>query len=116
MVYCCAADSPDCGGEKASGPPPRRILIVEDDHVTQTLYNKLLTHQGHVVHIAASARSARLHLETQTYDLILLDAWLPDSHGAEVIKSVRGNPRHAHVPIIVISSDDSPENMRMMKE
>lgn len=42
-------------------------------------------------------------------DLILLDLRLPDGSGLDVLRSVKANPAWASTPVIVLSSEKSPE-------
>ncbi len=52
--------------------------------------------------------SAALEILDETVDLILLDAEMPLTNGFEFAEQVRGDPRHHHVPILMISG--SSEN------
>lgn len=51
---------------------------------------------------------ASLHLP----DVILLDSHLPDIGGMEVLKTLLGTVQTAHIPVIAVSSDASPQQIR----
>ena len=59
---------------------------------------------------AVSGLEAIERLSLGRMDLVLLDLNMPDVHGLEVLKFIRGQPSLEHVPIIVLTTrgdDDS---------
>ena len=94
----------------------RRVLVVEDDPVTQLVFNRLVSLHGCTVHAVSTAKEAYEHLATYTYALVILDAHLPDSHGADIARQIRLDPRTAKTPIVAVSSDDGSPNVRLLKE
>ncbi len=57
---------------------PRRLLIVEDDSLTSSLLQEVLTAAGFQVGAVASAREARQELDAFDPDAVLLDIMLGD--------------------------------------
>ena len=53
------------------------ILVVEDDADINRLLTTLLTKEGYTVTAAYSGSEAAMRLETERYDLVLLDLMLP---------------------------------------
>jgi CheY-like chemotaxis protein len=47
-------------------------------------------------------------------DLVLLDLHLPDMPGAEILRRLRGDPRTHDIPVIVISADATPSQIRKL--
>lgn len=45
-------------------------------------------------------------------DLILLDLHLPDMQGDEVLRQLRRDPDTAHIPVVVISAEATPGQVR----
>ena len=43
-------------------------------------------------------------------DLVLLDLNLPKMDGFEVLRHIRASGKHAHVPVIIVTSSDSPQD------
>lgn len=70
-------------------PPKGRILCTEDDADTRDLINAILKSAGYEVQCAENAREALELAETQTFDLYLLDSWLPDIAGASLAAVLR---------------------------
>jgi DNA-binding response OmpR family regulator len=78
----------------------KRILCVEDDKDTCELLGVLFS--GYEVVFADSLKQAFSLLETQHFDLYVLDNWLPDGSGIEVCRRIHElKPR---VPIIFTSA------------
>jgi DNA-binding response OmpR family regulator len=53
---------------------------------------------------------------THRYDLILVDAHLPDCHGSEFIAAVRLGSQNDTTPIVAASNDDSRDNIALLLE
>lgn len=79
----------------------KKILVVEDDAEINLLLTTILTNSKMEATAAYSGTEALLRLETDTYDLILVDLMLPGMIGEELIKQIR---KKSQIPIIVISA------------
>ena len=53
---------------------------------SQILYAAGLTEEGYAVERVADGRTASLRLQTETWDLVLLDWWLPAEDGLQVLQ------------------------------
>jgi len=93
--------------------PGARILLVEDDEVLRDLIERNLQVRGHAVRTAGDARTALAHLQTDSFDLIILDICLPDQTGWEVLRTAQREGRlHPEVfegdsqrlPVVVLSA------------
>lgn len=85
-----------------------RILIVEDDDaLAQILYQHLIA-QHHVIDIATDGLEGWEHIQSITYDLILLDIDLPYLNGIELCKRLRA---HQHKePVLLLTARSEIEN------
>src|SRR5215813_2626668 len=82
----------------------KRILIVEDHSlISETLIN-LLKRYSQPYH-AHTGSDALQQIKKQAPDLILLDLRLPDMHGLELAKMVRGNAKTNSIPILAMSAN-----------
>ncbi|MBE6024744.1 MAG: response regulator transcription factor [Cellulosilyticum sp.] len=77
------------------------ILVVEDDEAINSLLVELLTKAGYKVQSAYSGTEAKLRLELETFQLVLMDLMLPGIKGEELIEEIR---KVKVMPIIVISA------------
>ncbi len=82
---------------------PKRVLVVEDNQFTATLYKKVLEREGfQVVHIADGA-SAFEAIQHEEFDLVLLDLMLPEMDGVEILKQTREQKVDFKTPVVVLS-------------
>jgi PAS domain S-box-containing protein len=82
-----------------------RLLVVEDNRDTSALLRDLLEAEGYQVDAVASGEAVFEQLEGATdVDLMVLDLMLPGMSGYEVIERLRGEPRFARIPILVLSA------------
>ena len=77
------------------------ILVIEDQEDLAELYEATLVKAGYRVRIAFSGEEGIAEFQSGGADLILLDMTLPEMHGTQVLREVRG--LNASVPVIVIS-------------
>ncbi|MBE6065587.1 response regulator transcription factor [Clostridium cochlearium] len=77
------------------------ILVVEDDEDINNLLYKILDKQGYRVTSAYSGSEAKMCLERQYFQLVLLDLMLPAISGENLISEIR---KFKTMPIIVISA------------
>jgi len=77
-----------------------RVLIVEDDAFTRSLFAAYMEREGYAVSVAASGREMLECLELQRHDLVLLDLMLPDEDGLVLARKIRAR---WSLPIIVIT-------------
>lgn len=80
---------------------PHRLLLVEDDDTLRTLMERTLGDYGYSVHATVSGRDALDLLKTNSYTLVLLDLYLPDLNGLEILKEMRRNS--ITTPVIVVT-------------
>ncbi len=80
------------------------ILIIEDNELNLKLVRDVLQHQGYRTVEANTARAGLgLALENQP-DLIVLDIWLPDLDGIQVLEQLRRSPRTSEIPCMAVTA------------
>lgn len=79
------------------------ILAVDDEEPIRELLASYLAAEGYRVTTAADAASARQLIETETFDLVVLDLRLPDGDGLGLVRQIRTD---SHIPVIILSSKD----------
>lgn len=82
-----------------------KILVVEDVREVQAMLVACLNAAGYTAIGAADAQSMRRALDTDSFDLILLDVRLPDGDGMELAQALRAQSK---VGIIIVSSRGAP--------
>jgi DNA-binding response OmpR family regulator len=73
----------------ATTSPKRRILCTEDDADTRDMLIFLLQHQGYEVICTDAAEEAISLAKAQSFDLYLIDSWLPNSSGLILTRKIR---------------------------
>ena len=79
----------------------RRILCVEDHADTRSMLTLLLEQAGYYVTAAENATVGLALAQTQTFDLLILDIWLPDGDGNNLCLKFREFDRRT--PIVIYS-------------
>ena len=69
--------------------PKGRILCTEDNEDTRELLILVLQKEGYEVVCVDNAEQAITLAKSQSFDLFLVDSWLPNSSGAMLTKKIR---------------------------
>jgi phosphoserine phosphatase RsbU/P len=72
------------------------LLVVDDNEDNRYTLTRRLNREGYQnLTMAANGREALDKLNTQVFDLVLLDIMMPDMNGYEVLEQVKGGARAA---------------------
>lgn len=82
-----------------------RILVVEDEARIADFLLRGLTEEGYAVEHAADGQAAWLKLQTDTWDLVLLDWWLPVEDGLQILRRFRQKNRST--PVLFLTARDA---------
>jgi CheY-like chemotaxis protein/HPt (histidine-containing phosphotransfer) domain-containing protein len=80
------------------------VLVVEDMALNQLLIKTLLDDFGFKYESASNGKVAIEKLETNTYDVILMDLQMPEMNGFEATEYIR-NTMNSKIPIIALTAD-----------
>ena len=83
-----------------------RILVVDDNESILGLLSRRLSREGHSIATASSGGQALSAMETEDFDLVLLDLMMPDMSGYEVLQRLKADDHLREVPVIVVSGLD----------
>ncbi|MCC7320545.1 MAG: response regulator [Rubellimicrobium sp.] len=83
-----------------------RILLAEDDEISQGLVKMLLGETGEIdLTIAGDGRTALVAALTERFDLMIIDQNLPQITGDRIVRQIRaGQGRNARTPILRFSA------------
>ena len=85
-----------------------KILIVEDEEISRNLYRMWL--KNYDLSFCDSEKSMYDTLSDKIFELIIMDIGLPGSKdGLALIKELKVNKDFLKIPIVCITSYDSPE-------
>jgi CheY-like chemotaxis protein len=88
---------------KAEARVQRRVLVVEDNIDSARMLALLLSQMGHKVEYAINGIVAIEVAHRFLPEIVFLDLLLPDAHGADVARQLRGNPKLAGTRIYAIT-------------
>ena len=90
------------------------ILVVDDSITTRTLEKSILEAQGFRVLLSVDGLDAlnRLRGGEVPVDLIIADVEMPRMDGFGLLQALKNDPRLAPIPVILMTSRSSPEDMR----
>jgi signal transduction histidine kinase/DNA-binding response OmpR family regulator/HAMP domain-containing protein len=105
-----AASVNEAGDDRASiGPGDRTILIVENDLAFAKLLLDAARRQGFKGLVSATAAAAISLIKEYMPTIVSLDIFLPDMPGWRVLDRLKADLSTRHIPICVVSTDDSRE-------
>jgi CheY-like chemotaxis protein len=95
---------------------PLRVLVADDNPLNLRIAARLLRDMGHSGVLVNGGRQALQALQTQAFDVMLLDVTMPDMGGLEALAELRTLERagRRHTPVIMVTAYDLPEDRRRL--
>jgi adenylate cyclase len=91
------------------------VLAVDDQPPNLRLLDAILSPRGYRVITASSGEQALELLPSSDFDLVLLDIVMPGMDGYEVCRRIRGEPRTAFLPVVMITASGDQEKTRAIE-
>ncbi|MGE4293821.1 MAG: response regulator [Desulfovibrio sp.] len=83
----------------------KRILIAEDDRISQRLARTLVESFGHAAFVSPNGKHAYEALKAEnSFDLLLTDIMMPEMDGRQLIQTLRGDTQLKNLPVIIMSA------------
>lgn len=82
----------------------KKILIVDDEPNIVISLEFLMKKEGFEVSVAGDGEEALSKVESFDPDLILLDVMMPRKSGFEVCETLRSNPKHGGLLIVMLTA------------
>ncbi len=92
-----------------------RVLVVEDIVLNQLLMRTLLDEFGFRCEVAANGKIAIEKLQSNQYDVILMDLQMPEMNGFEATQYIR-HEMNSDIPIIALTADVTTVDLDKCKE
>jgi CheY-like chemotaxis protein len=89
-----------------------RILLVEDNAINQILAQRLIRKRGHKLVVTNNGREALAAMESERFDLVLMDIQMPEMSGLEVTAEIRRKEKNTgeHIPIVATTASAMKED------
>ena len=85
------------------------ILVVDDEAEIRSSLEEILREEGYGVATAATAAEALVLVEDAPYDVVLLDIWLPDRDGLDVLGDIHRLAAEMRPEVVIISGHGTIE-------
>lgn len=101
-----------------------RILVAEDNPADVYLLREAFSLEGQDVEMIVVTDGEQAldfvqkqgeFAHAQTPDLVVLDLNLPKSEGSDVLRCIRSKQDYAGVPVVVLTSSDSPRDRKIIE-
>jgi CheY-like chemotaxis protein len=102
-------------------PDSITILVAEDDADDRLMLQEAFGESGAVYNIQfvhdGQELMSRLVLSANQNDaelptMVVLDLNMPKKDGREALREIKQNPKLAHIPVVVLTTSKSPEDIR----
>ena len=93
-----------------------RVLIVEDDRISQKMVRDALRAAGYETEEVDSGELALQKVAESTPDLIVMDVRLPGIDGLETARRLKADPGTAAIPIVAVTAHAMPEDESLIRE
>jgi two-component system chemotaxis sensor kinase CheA len=95
--------------KSAKPAEPPLVLCVDDSFTTRTLVKSIVEAAGYRTKQAADGLEAWNILQTEPIQLVVTDVNMPRMDGFELTRTIRKNANTKDLPVILVTSLDSPE-------
>lgn len=85
------------------------VLLVDDQPIFAALVRQLLQGTGIVLHYCKDPHQAQEQIRAVHPTVILLDLFMPELSGMDVLRQLRADEQAQRIPIIVLSSAERPQ-------
>ena len=90
----------------------KKILFIEDDTTLQESLGQVLKGAGFEVFQAFNGEDGLKLAGEERPDVVLLDLILPKINGFDVLKELKAADGTKHIPVIVLTNLESPEDIQ----
>lgn len=82
----------------------KKILLVDDEVDTATVFETVLKQAGYEVVVANNASDALSTAKTGVFDLILMDQMMPDMSGNDALQTLKADPVLGKIPVAMLTN------------
>jgi PAS domain S-box-containing protein len=106
--------------QRTTGPMVRRrILVAEDNAINQLVAQGILSSLGYDVHLVSNGLLAVQALESEDFDLVLMDCQMPELNGFDATRMIRSADSRAldpKIPIVALTANAMDDDRELCLE
>ncbi len=81
-----------------------KILIAEDSITDSKYIESILEGKGYELFFAKDGEEAEALINSENFDLILLDVVMPKKNGFQLCREIKKNDKTKHIPVVLVTS------------
>ena len=85
------------------------LLLAENNAITALVLRTRLGRAGHTIRMVDHGDLVATAVQADRPDLILLEAWLPDTDGLAVAQQLKADPQTCAIPIVMCTALTDPQ-------
>lgn len=102
--------------EKVGNRLREKVLIVDPMRHHRILAADILAHSGYATVQAENGERALDMIVSESPDIVLLDAAIPDLNGLELVRRLKDDPFTHHIPILILTTHSStPDKIHSLR-
>jgi len=91
--------------------PKRRVLVVDDSRTIAWVARDTLQAAGYDVRCVHGGEDALKELEAELPDVVILDTFMPQMSGLEVLGKIKASARTCRLPVIMLTASGRHEDV-----
>ena len=103
--------SGESGLRESRARPLEHLLVVDDNEANRDMLSRRLESRGYRVTLAESGKQALDLLESERFDLLLLDIMMPEMSGLTALKKLRARHARVDLPVIMATAKDQSQDI-----
>jgi CheY-like chemotaxis protein len=88
-----------------------RILVVDDEEINLMVIEEMLKPTGYQIDLCEDGESAWAMMQSNQYDLLVIDRIMPKLDGLSLLKRVKSDPKWCKIPVIMQTAAASQEEV-----
>lgn len=94
----------------------KKILVVDDSASVRQQVGLALTQAGYSVIEAGDGLEGLSMLERGDVSMVICDVNMPRMNGLEMVETIKRDPKHANLPIVVLTTEGHPALVERAKK
>ncbi len=111
LQRAAAPKPPSTTGIEGNPEPCPRLLVVDDISDNRAILTRRFERRGFRVTEAESGLAAIEMIETEPFDLVLLDVMMPGIDGFETLRRIRAKKSLSELPVVMVTAKSESQNV-----